>query len=120
MIQPLKSLRCGFTIDAEINTPYLTKIGSQLFDSLVAQGAGTKPFLTRRCIDSHIGAAIRVAAGSLQWHPDVVWVAHSLRHGVFSHLHIAVQSAVDEFVAGVTETTFRGYTQPMAQRLSKT
>ena len=91
---------------------------SEVFETLAADRP-KDAFLVPRCADRHIGEAIRKASGVLEWHPDVVWVAHCLRHSIFTSLTEAVASAVNEFVTGVTQQTLTGtYTVPMSQRVA--
>ena len=93
--------------------------GVQVFKRL-AQSKAPDDFILPRCIDRHIGEAMRQGQADLGWHPDMVWVAHCLRHSVFSTLATTVQAAVDSFVAGVSADTFRGtYTIPMHTRVDK-
>lgn len=65
-------------------------------------------FVTARCADKHIGAALAAGATALGWSQSVTWVAHCLRHSVFTNLEAGVTKAVDNFVATVVSDTLRG------------
>jgi hypothetical protein len=67
-------------------------------------------YLVPKCADRHIGQLMQVASVRLQWNPQLVWVAHSIRHSAFTELKSKVQVAVNEFVAQVTNSTFQVYT----------
>lgn len=93
----------------------LDVLALNLFRSLAGPRSGEEGYLAPRCADKHIGAH---GSELLHWHTGLVWVAHSLRHGVFTTLTNAVQAAVNEFVTGVTNSTLNGtYIVPMAQRV---
>jgi hypothetical protein len=94
----------------------ITKEAQQLFNTL-AVGRELDDYIFPSCVDTHIGDIIRRAATQLAWHPDVVWVAHSLRHGALTEASSAIASTVDAFVAQVTSSTLRGtYTKTMKMR----
>jgi integrase len=77
-------------------------------------------FLVPKCADTHIGQCLAVASVLLQWHPDVIWVAHSIRHSAFTDLEKGVTEAVDAFTSSVVSATLRGtYTTPLARRVGK-
>ena len=77
----------------------------------------TNDFILPKCVDTHIGAAINKAASLLHWHPDVIWVAHALRHSAFSTLEQGITEAVDNYVTQVASSTFRNtYAKSMSHR----
>ncbi len=41
-------------------------------------------FVFTRCVEKHVGEAIRGATGALNWSDRLVWTAHSIRHGKMS------------------------------------
>lgn len=83
----------------------------------LAAGKSPDSFIVPKCMDTHIGVALRKAAIELQWNPNVVWVAHALRHSAFSDLEAGVLGAVDGFVAQVCTSTLRGtYTKGVGAR----
>jgi len=65
-------------------------------------------YLVPKCIDTHIGHAVGKGAQTLGLNPDLVWVAHGVRHSCFTNLTSNLTSAVDLFVAGVTSSVLRG------------
>jgi len=71
-------------------------------------------FLLPPCTPTHIGQALRLAAEQLKWNPDLVWVAHGLRHSVFTSLEDNLKKVVDQWIAGVSSGVLRGtYIHPL-------
>ena len=91
----------------------LYPIPDAVFHQLLISRDKNGMFLVPRCADTHIGAALSRGATIFKWNKKLVWVAHALRHTVFTILENQIQTAVDEFVSNISSPVFRGtYTKP--------